>query len=149
LADAEEATITEVMCENYTTPHRLFTNEDFITLTVDYWLMWYSDHEKPPLSNCSPGFTPAFKNPDRFSWHRKHFTRRSAAQSRWRVWLSSLLETNANDCILNCDETMWRLCPHDVLTWVKTKADDVSIYIDGDEKDGITVRATVSASEIK
>jgi hypothetical protein len=44
---------------------------------------------------------------------------------------------------------MRRLYPHNFLTWVKTNADVVSIYIDGDEKDGITVLATVSGSKIK
>jgi hypothetical protein len=44
---------------------------------------------------------------------------------------------------------MWGFDPHNVLTWVKTNADNISTYIDGDEKDGITALATVSASQIK
>jgi hypothetical protein len=73
--DAEEATITDVTRENYITLHRLFTNEDFITLTVDYWLMKFADGEKPPLFNCSPGFIRAFTNRNRFSSPRQHFKR--------------------------------------------------------------------------
>jgi hypothetical protein len=56
LADAEEATITDVIWENYIIPDPLFTNEDFTTLTVDYWLMRFADDEKPPLFNCSSAF---------------------------------------------------------------------------------------------
>jgi hypothetical protein len=67
----------------------------------------FADDEKLPLFNCSPGFTQAFKNRNRFSSRRQHFKRRRAAsqeaQSRWRVWLSSLLETFPNDYVLNCD----------------------------------------------
>jgi hypothetical protein len=43
---------------------------------------------------------------------------------------------------------MWPLYPHSVLTRVKTSADDVYISLDGDEKDGITVLAPVSAGWI-
>jgi hypothetical protein len=96
---------------------------------------------------------PVVQEPERFPLPRQHFKRRPAAsqeaQSRWRVWLSSLLETVPNNYILNCDETMWRLYPHNSLTRVKPTANDASIYIDGDEKDGIMVLATVSASRIK
>jgi hypothetical protein len=60
-----------------------------------------------------------------------------------------LLETFPSDYILNCDKTMPLLYPHNILTWVKTSADDVTTYIDDDEKAGITVLATVSANGIK
>jgi hypothetical protein len=128
---AEEATIADVIGENYISLHRRFANEDFIALTIDYWLMKFADDEKAPFFNCSPGFMRACKNRNRLSSRRQHFKRRSAAspeaQSRWRVWLSALLETLPTDYILNCDETMWRLYAHSILKWVKTSADDVSI----------------------
>jgi hypothetical protein len=115
--------------------------------------MKFADDYKPPLFSCSPGFIWAFKSRSRFLSRRQHFKRRPAAsqdaQSRWRLWLSSLPKTFPNDYILNCDETMWGLCPHHIWTWVKTSADDAAIYLDGDEKDGITVLVTVSASRIK
>jgi hypothetical protein len=63
--------------------------------------------------------------------------------------LSTLLLSHDNDMILNCDETSWRLYPNNILTWWDTGADDVSIHIQGDEKEALTVLATVSASGAK
>jgi hypothetical protein len=72
--------------------------------------MKFTDDEKLPFFNCSPGFIQAFKNWNRFSSRRQHFKRRPAgsqeARSQWRVWLSSRLKTFPNDYVLNCDETM-------------------------------------------
>jgi hypothetical protein len=45
--------------------------------------------------------------------------------------------------ILNCDETAWRLYPNNILTWWDTAADSVSIHIQGDEKEALTVLATI------
>jgi hypothetical protein len=91
-------------------PHQRFTNEEFITLIVDYLPMKVANDKKPPFFNCSPGFIRAFKNWNRFSSRRQHFKRRPAvsqeAESRWGVWLSSLFETFPNDYTLNYDETM-------------------------------------------
>jgi hypothetical protein len=53
------------------------------------------------------------------------------------------------DDVLNCDETMSRLYPYNILTWVKTSTDDLSRYIDGDENGGAAVLTTKSAGGIK
>jgi hypothetical protein len=115
--------------------------------------MKFTHDEKLPFFNYSPGSARAFKNWNHLSSRRLYFKRRLAAsqetQSEWRVWLSSLLEAFPNDSILNCNKAMWRLYPHSILTWVKMSADNISTYIDGDEKDRIKVLATVTANRIK
>jgi hypothetical protein len=69
--------------------------------------MKFADDEKPPLVICSPGFIPAFKNGNRSSSRRQQIKRHKEgsqqAQSQWRVWLPSLLESLPNVYILNGD----------------------------------------------
>ena len=50
------------------------------------------------------------------------------------------------DYVLNCDETSWKIYPGNILTWAKRGSENVSITIRGDEKECITVLATVSAN---
>jgi hypothetical protein len=85
--DAEEAAIADVICENYISLHRPFANEEFIALTIDYWLMKFADDEKPPLFKCSQDFIRAFRNRNRLSSRHRHFKRHPAAsqQAQWRV----------------------------------------------------------------
>jgi hypothetical protein len=68
---------------------------------------------------------------------------------RWANWLSELITVHENDMILNCDEISWRLYPNSILTWWDTAGNDVSIHIHGDEKDCLTMFATISVSGIK
>ena len=43
------------------------------------------------------------------------------------------------DCILNCDETSWKLHRVNILTWARCGSENVRINIHGDEKECITV----------
>jgi hypothetical protein len=51
--------------------------------------------------------------------------------------------------IINCDETAWRFYPNKILAWWEIDADDISISVQGDEKEAVTVLATISASGVK
>ena len=53
-----------------------------------------------------------------------------------------ILENGDRDCILNCDETSWKLHPGNVLTWARCGSENVRIHVRGDEKECITVLAT-------
>jgi hypothetical protein len=44
---------------------------------------------------------------------------------------------------LNCDETSWKLCPNDILTWAETSSQNAAISITGNEKNTLTVMVTV------
>jgi hypothetical protein len=46
--------------------------------------------------------------------------------------------------VLNCDETGWKLYPNSILTWADTGSQNMGISITGNEKDALTVLATVS-----
>jgi hypothetical protein len=85
-------------------------------------------------------------------FHRHHyFRRRSTANAdevaAWTNWLSTLLLSHDHGIILNCDETSWRLHPNNILPWWDIGADDVLIKIQGDEKEALTVLATISAMQ--
>jgi hypothetical protein len=47
---------------------------------------------------------------------------------------------------MNCDETSWKLFPSNIFTWWETSAEDVTTFIQGDEKERMTVLATISLS---
>jgi hypothetical protein len=53
------------------------------------------------------------------------------------------------DGILNANETNWLLFPKGLLMWALTGATSVPIHINGDEKDSLSVMATVRASVVK
>jgi hypothetical protein len=90
---------------------------------------------------------------NRFSHRRQYFQRRPTAHAddaaAWTNWLAALLLSHDHDMILNCDETAWRLYPNNIRTWWDTAADDVFIHIQGEEKETLTVLATISASGVK
>jgi hypothetical protein len=72
------------------------------------------------------------------------------------VWISriqSLIEEHSRasslDLVVNCDETAWRLIPSGLLTWAPVGADEVTVRLNGNEKDNVTVLASVTANENK
>ena len=99
-----------------------------------------------PDFKCSKGYIYDFKKKHRFSSRRGHLKRRSdvseAGVEAWRQQMQWLLDNGDRDCILNCDETSWRLHPGNVLTWARCGSQSVRINIRGDEKECITVLAT-------
>jgi hypothetical protein len=148
-----ESMMAEEIRANYVQPHRLFTTEDFCTLALRWYRDVYRDVGRETRFVCSPEFIRGFRGRNRFSLRRNHFKRRTPVseeeQAKWIADVTTLLATEDNDLILNCDETAWRLYPEGILTWWDTGADNVSISIQGDEKDSMTVLATISASHQK
>jgi hypothetical protein len=146
----EETGIAEYIRANLITPRRLFSPEGFRNLVLDRYLEKYAESETPPDFNCARPFISGFMTRNRFSYRRQHFKRRPSASTEeieaWIAWLSELLQRYDNNLIINCDETSWRLFPDNILTWWQTGEDEVSTFIQGDEKDCLTVLATISAS---
>jgi hypothetical protein len=148
----EEAIATTIR-DHWLGAHRLFTTEDFRALTLDWFRKVYRDVETETRFACSPSFIKGFMTRNGFSIRRQHFKRRPAASpediARFSAELTTLLQNESNEFILNCDETAWRLYPNGILTWWDTGVDGVATWILGDEKDAMTVLATISASHTK
>ena len=76
-----------------------------------------------PDFECSNGYIYDFKKKYKFSSRRAHLKRRSdvseAGVEAWRQQMQCLLENVDRDCILNCDETSWKLHPGNILTWAR------------------------------
>lgn len=59
------------------------------------------------------------------------------------------MANNDNECVINIDETFWRVIPGDLRTWGENGPDSLQIHPNGDEKDGVTVVAAVTAAGTK
>ena len=57
-----------------------------------------------------------------------------------------LLENVDRDCILNWDETSWKLHRGNILTWARCGSENVRINVHGDEKECIPVLAAITAN---
>ena len=99
---------------------------------------------------ASNGFIADFKARHRFSSRRQHLKRRpehvNDDHSEWIAKLKRKLESKDRRFILNCDETTWYVFPSGVLTWSDTGAEGVSVKMTGNEKENLTVLATVNAA---
>jgi hypothetical protein len=148
-----ELALSDHIRSEFVSKHRIFTNEDFQAIALDWDRRIYRNNDKAPRFTCSPDFIKDFMKWNHFSLGRQHFKRRPPITAdvirEWIQTLSNLLAIYDNDLILNCDETAWRLYPNNLLTWWDTGVDDVSIHVNGDEKGCITALATVSASRKK
>jgi transposase len=60
--------------------------------------------------------------------------------------MHELLAAVDHHCIVNCDETAWRVIPSGLLTWARVGEDSVSGALDGNDKESITALASVTAS---
>jgi hypothetical protein len=113
------------------------------------------DDEVPSYKQfiASNGFTHLFKKRNRFSSRRLHFKRRSRSnpelEQRFVDEITDLISNAEPDSVLNCDETSWKLHPNGILTWAATGSQNVAIATSGNEKDALTVMATISLAAQK
>jgi hypothetical protein len=68
---------------------------------------------------------------------------------RWIEEMENLLAVTNGDRIINCDETAWHVMPAGLLTWAPIGADGVSVNALLNEKEVITVLASITASHQK
>ena len=152
-SDKEEEALSCYIINNYITPGILFTNEDFKALAVQAYLEKYRDAEEIPEFQASDGFVTGFKKRNHFSTRRAHAKRRPTRTSTYddtfHAYLSEILANNDNECVINVDETFWRVVPGDLRTWGEKGADSVQIHPNGGEKDGVTVVAAITAAGTK
>ena len=150
--DAEENSITEFIVENYFQPGWVFHDEDFKFIAMQAYLEKHGDDAEFKNFQCSKGFIWDFKKRNKLSSRRAHYKRRPATKydpEKWVAEVKQILETVPHDRVLNADETAWRILPNGATTWAQTGSDNVTLTIRDDEKQTVTVMATVSASGSK
>ena len=128
----------------------VFTDTEFRTLVLDEYAKKYRGAERQPDFHCSKGYIYDFKKRNRFASRKGRISRRTptdpTAVQAWIEQISDLLENWDRDAILNCDETSWKVFPNNILTWANVGAESVPLKVNGDEKECLTVLATVSAN---
>jgi hypothetical protein len=132
----------------------LFTNDDFRMEAMAFYCDLHPDDYKADHHfSCSDGFITDFKHRHRFSVRSFHDKRRPTVteeeQQFWTSRLSALLQSSDLDRVVNADETNGLLYPKGLLTWAPTGSTSVQVNIPGNEKESLTVMATVTASGIK
>ena len=127
----------------------IFTNEDFKEIAIEYYLSLHSNDEDMKPFNCSNGFIADFKNRHKFTSKRFHYKRRpnitKEQEENWMNQITNLLTEVPLSRIVNCDETSYCLYPKGLLTWAIVGEDNVKTLIRGNEKDNITVIASITA----
>ena len=152
--DLEESNIASFIRDNVISQGYLFTNEDFRTVVMAAFVEKHNDDTTPvPHFNASDGFINDFKKAHGFTSRKPHYKRRSPSKPEfveaWKREMQSVLGNVPRSCILNCDETSWKLYPNGLLTWADRGSQNVQIRIDGDEKMTIAVLATISCDGVK
>ena len=149
-SEEEESSIAAMIRGEFLTKGLLFTDAEFRALIMDQYLSKYRDAEEAPSFQCSNGFVYDFKRRHGFSSRKGRIARRPPTDQTsiqiWREQISHLLETCDRDRILNCDETSWTVFPNNILTWADVGAECVPLKVNGDEKNCLTVLATVTAN---
>jgi hypothetical protein len=160
----EQAAICCMIKDNFITPGFVFTDEDFLTVAMDAYREKldaldrradgsFDEFVRLHPFQCSKGFMWYFKLKHRFSSRAVHHKRRSTVSpegaERWQNEIRQLLDTVDHGHIFNCDETSWKVYPNGVLTWAEKGAETVSVNVQGNEKDCLTVLATIAADKTK
>jgi hypothetical protein len=147
----EEIAIVSFIRANFIEPGLIFTDSDFHEIAMISFLEAHADAEEtPPAFECSPGFIASFKQRHRLSSRQVHYKSRPAVTEEQRVnWVTrirALIDTVPLSRIVNCDESAWLLHPKGILTWADLGCQIVHAKINGDEKDSVTVIASVTAA---
>jgi hypothetical protein len=156
----EEIAVSEYIKDNYVVPGLVFTDSVFAIVAMDAY-----QHKLPGMEGrpdeqdayikahpfqCSRAFIWEFKQRHGFSSRRVHYkTRSDTSDERRELWMEemrNLFATVPLDHILNCDETFSLVYPNGLLVWAEKGAESVQAIIDGNEKDCLTVLATVAQS---
>lgn len=155
--DAEEAAIKDYIFKNFLEPGFVFTNQDFIDIAVNAYLTKHNDD----LDNdkivkdflVSHQFIYDFKERNHISSRAIHYKRRPSVsqeeKNKWVQLIKELLNNNAHDRIVNCDETSWKACPNGILTWAEKGTDGIKIEVNSNEKECITAMASIKADGTK
>lgn len=152
-SDQEEEALTNYIVENYFRPGFLFQGADFRRLAVQAFLEKHRGSKVFPEFQCSPGFVQDFKQRRNLSTRRAHYKRRPVVNDddvlAWQDRLRRLLNDTPHDRVVNADETAWRILPNGCTTWAIRGCDSVLVQVCDDEKQTITVMASITAAGTK
>lgn len=152
--ETEEAAIADYITQNYLVPGALFTDGTFREIAMAAYHEKIANDPRPTPFNCSPGFIADFKGRNRFSSRRAHLKRRphvtEEAKEEWVARLCALLrDVPDHPRIINVDESCWRVYPSVLQTWAPTGSQNVSVGINGSQKNSFTVIAAITAARTK
>lgn len=148
--DEQEQTISEYIEFNYVEPGLYFSDIDFKSLCFD---TLDNLNENKPKFSCSPHFIRNFKDRNRFSSRKAHFKRRPDISNNqkqiddFKRQISQLINDarQANEPVVNGDETQWQILPTNIKTWAKTNAKNVNINTTEDQKFHVTCMGSITA----
>jgi hypothetical protein len=105
----------------------------------------------PGSFQCSNRFIHKSTMCDQFSSQRFHMRHRALIGGcldidEWTRRTKELLATVQSHRITNNDETAWRVVPNGLLTRVPIRKDSVSVFVNMNGKDAITVLASVTTN---
>jgi hypothetical protein len=153
--DQEEDELTGTIVSDYLELGRLFTGQTFCALATEKLGELGRD---PATFICSDKFICGFKKRNGFSSRKCHWKRRDPRGTLeiTELWMTRMQELMAAhqsrgtlEMVVNCDETAWRMVPSGMVTWAPIGQDEVTVRLDGNEKDSITVLASVTAGGTK
>ena len=99
---------------------------------------------------ASSSWIQKFKNKYGYVLRKAHLKRRTLNVSaekkeRFKNKVITAIRDVDKRCIINCDQTNWKLINFSGLTWAKRGAEEVTVNIEGDSKKSFTAMATVDA----
>ena len=151
--EAEEQAMADYIRVNIIGAGQFFTDSDFRTLAFAAFYEKYLNVETPPKFSCSNGFISGFKMRHRFSSRRTHLKRRpnidDSDLEKWKSKIRNLLRETPKDRVVNVDETAWFFYPKGLLTWAIKGSSDISVNINGNDKDNITALCSITAAGTK
>lgn len=152
----EENSIFEYIDNCFISVGKLFTNDDFKDVALHAYneKIQASNDEHPKDFHCSKGFINNFKKRHRITSRKAHVKRRSLLNNEqnmqeWEKNISNLLANVSLENIVNADETFWKIVPNGLQTWAPINSHDININSNNDNKEGITVIASVTANRTK
>ena len=148
----EEEAIADEIKREFLERGYVFTDHEFRILILSHYQRKYISpvYDKIPEFNCSNGFIYDFKRRHRFSSRRAHMKRRPNIDpediAHWTDQIKSLMESVDRDCLINADETSWTVFPGNIFTWAATGSENVTLNCQGNDKDCLTVLASITAN---
>lgn len=151
--DEVEEEVAQYIRQEYFEKDLLFCNSDFKQIMFDLWCQDKENWLEMDKFKCSSGFITSFKQRHRISSRKLHYKRRPTVtqeqKAAWMAYVRRLLREQDHRFIVNMDETHWQTFPNGIMTW-RAKGDDaIQVRIDGNEKQGLTVLASITAAGTK
>ena len=154
--NTEEKAIKDYIIDCFLKPGYVFTNDDFIEIVMNAYLTKYQDEiniDEKKQFMASSHFITDFKKRNHISSRSLHAKRRPiVSQDSINTFVErirQLLSTVDHGRIINCDETSWRAFPNGILTWAETGSDSININVMSNEKESLTVIASIKADGTK